>query len=68
MIVPRLRELFPSLADLRQSAMAILRGTGIGFGCGLIPGPAPVIATYAAYMVEKKSGIACGICGEKAKS
>ncbi len=53
-IVPRLRDLFPSLADLRQSATAILRGTGIGFGCGLIPGPAPVIATYAAYMVEKR--------------
>ncbi len=33
--------------------MRILRGTGIGFGVGLIPGPAPVIATYAAYMVEK---------------
>ena len=53
-IVPRLKDLFPGLADLRRSAMAILRGTGIGFGCGLIPGPAPVIATYAAYMVEKR--------------
>ncbi len=52
--VPRLRELFPSLADLKRSAGAILRGTGIGFGVGLIPGPAPVIATYAAYAVEKR--------------
>jgi putative tricarboxylic transport membrane protein len=34
--------------------MAILRGTGIGFGVGLIPGPAPVIATYASYMIEKR--------------
>jgi putative tricarboxylic transport membrane protein len=33
---------------------AILRGTGIGFFTGLIPGPAPVIATYAAYAVEKR--------------
>jgi putative tricarboxylic transport membrane protein len=53
-LVPRLRELFPSLADLRKSAMAILRGAGIGFGVGLIPGPAPVIATYSSYMVEKR--------------
>ncbi|MCJ7704286.1 MAG: tripartite tricarboxylate transporter permease [Desulfobacterales bacterium] len=53
-IVPRLRELYPSLQDLKKSIPAILRGTGIGFGVGLVPGPAPVIATYASYMIEKK--------------
>ncbi|MEW6530779.1 MAG: tripartite tricarboxylate transporter permease [Thermodesulfobacteriota bacterium] len=53
-VVPHLRELYPSLADLKESISAILRGTGIGFGAGLIPGPAPVIATYASYMVERK--------------
>ncbi len=53
-LVPRLRELFPSLEDLRKSIKAILRGTGIGFGVGLVPGPAPVIATYASYMIEKR--------------
>ena len=53
-IVPRFRDLYPSLQDLKASIGAILRGAGIGFGVGLIPGPAPVIATYASYMVEKK--------------
>jgi len=53
-LVPRLRELFPTLQDLKRSIGAILRGTGIGFGVGLVPGPAPVIATYASYMTEKK--------------
>jgi putative tricarboxylic transport membrane protein len=53
-LVPRLRELYPSLEDLRKSIKAILRGTGIGFAVGLVPGPAPVIATYTSYMVEKK--------------
>lgn len=53
-LVPRLRELYPSLQDLKRSFFAIIRGTGIGFGVGLIPGPAPVIATYASYMTEKK--------------
>jgi putative tricarboxylic transport membrane protein len=53
-LVPRLRELFPSLEDLRKSIKAILRGAGIGFGVGLVPGPAPVIATYASYMIEKR--------------
>jgi putative tricarboxylic transport membrane protein len=53
-IVPRLRDLYPTLDDLRRSIGSILRGTGIGFGVGLVPGPAPVIATYASYMVEKR--------------
>jgi putative tricarboxylic transport membrane protein len=53
-IVPRFRDLYPSLQDLKKSVGSILRGSGIGFGVGLVPGPAPVIATYASYMVEKK--------------
>jgi putative tricarboxylic transport membrane protein len=53
-LVPRFRELYPSLTDLKRAIGAILRGTGIGFGVGLIPGPAPVIATYASYTVEKR--------------
>jgi len=53
-IKPRLRELYPSLQDLKKSIGAIIRGTGIGFGIGLVPGPAPVIATYASYMTERK--------------
>ena len=52
--VPRLRDLYPSVADLKRAMGAILRGTGIGFFTGLIPGPAPVIATYGSYTVEKR--------------
>jgi len=54
-VVPRLRELYPSLADLKRSFLPILRGTGIGFGTGLLPGPAPVLATYASYVVERRT-------------
>lgn len=53
-IMPRFRELYPSLQDLKKSMGSILRGTLSGFGIGLVPGPAPVIATYASYMIEKK--------------
>ena len=53
--MPRLRDLYPSFQDLKQAIGAILRGAGIGFGVGLVPGPAPVIATYASYMVEKRT-------------
>lgn len=52
--VPRFRDLYPSAADLKRSIGAILRGTGIGFFTGLVPGPAPVLATYASYTVEKR--------------
>jgi putative tricarboxylic transport membrane protein len=53
-LVPRLAELYPTLRDIKRSIGAILRGAGIGFGVGLVPGPAPVIATYASYITEKK--------------
>jgi putative tricarboxylic transport membrane protein len=53
-LIPRLRELYPTLQDLKRSIAPILRGAGIGFGVGLVPGPAPVIATYSSYMVERK--------------
>ena len=53
-LVPRLRDLYPTLQDLKESIGAILRGTAAGFGIGLVPGPAPVIATYASYMIEKR--------------
>ncbi|MEW5912265.1 MAG: tripartite tricarboxylate transporter permease [Thermodesulfobacteriota bacterium] len=52
--IPRLRELYPSGQDLKKSALPILRGSGVGFGVGLVPGPAPVIATYSSYMIERK--------------
>ncbi len=53
-LVPRLRELYPTLDDLKKSIKPILRGSGVGFGVGLVPGPAPVIATYSSYMIERK--------------
>jgi putative tricarboxylic transport membrane protein len=53
-LVPRFRDLYPSLQDLKKAIGAIVRGAGIGFGIGLVPGPAPVIATYASYMTERR--------------
>ena len=53
-IAERIRRVLPSAADLRQSLPAILRGTGIGFFLGLLPGCAPSITVFVAYDVEKK--------------
>ena len=53
-ITERIREVFPGRADLRQALPAILRGTGIGFLLGLLPGCAPGVTVFLAYDVEKK--------------
>ena len=50
----RLRDMRPSRADLRRSAMPILRGTILGSLCSLIPGTGPTIASFVSYAVEKK--------------
>jgi putative tricarboxylic transport membrane protein len=46
--------LLPTLQDWKDSAMPITRGTILGFLVGAIPGLNVVIATFAAYAVEKK--------------
>ncbi|AUN31396.1 tripartite tricarboxylate transporter permease [Niveispirillum cyanobacteriorum] len=46
--------LMPTWADIKQSAMPILRGTGIGSVLGILPGNGAVLAPYASYTLEKK--------------
>jgi len=53
-ITQKITNLLPSRADLRRSLPAILRGTGIGFFLGLLPGCAPSVTVFVAYDVEKK--------------
>ena len=53
-IAEKIRNIFPSLADIRQCLPAIVRGTGIGFLLGLLPGCAPSITVFLAYDTEKK--------------
>jgi putative tricarboxylic transport membrane protein len=49
-----LRELIPTRDDVRRSVLPIVRGTGIGFFLGLIPGVGAVVPTVMSYIVEKK--------------
>jgi putative tricarboxylic transport membrane protein len=53
-IAEKIRNVFPGWADLWQAAPAILRGTGIGFLLGLLPGCAPGVTVFMAYDAEKK--------------
>ncbi len=50
----RISNLLPTLRDWKDSALAILRGTFIGFFLGILPGGGAVIASFAAYAVEKR--------------
>jgi TctA family transporter len=46
--------LWPSVADLKQSFGAMVRGTAIGTIFGILPGGGPTIAAFSAYSLEKK--------------
>src|SRR5579872_3739954 len=50
----RFRDMRPSLAELKQSFMPMLRGTLIGTLFGAMPGTGPTITTFIAYAVETK--------------
>ena len=49
-----LTNLWPRRDELPLVGKAIVRGTGIGFVLGLIPGVGAVIPTFLAYITEKK--------------
>jgi len=53
-IFKEVKRIWPSLRDLRESIFPILRGSGIGFLLGLVPGGGTVISTFASYTIEKK--------------
>ena len=46
--------LLPTVADLKQSALPILRGTGLGAALGILPGNGAVLGPFAAYTLEKR--------------
>jgi putative tricarboxylic transport membrane protein len=45
---------WPSLADIRYSTPAILRGTALGSLLGVLPGGGALLAAFGAYTLEKK--------------
>ncbi len=50
----RVKNLMPSMDDLKRSIGPILRGTALGSFFGVLPGTGPAIASFSSYMVEKK--------------
>jgi putative tricarboxylic transport membrane protein len=54
LITTKVKGLFPTLEDWRQSLGAIFRGTGLGFFLGILPGGGAVLASFVSYAVEKR--------------
>jgi len=50
----KVKGLLPTLEDWARSIRAILRGTGIGFFLGILPGGGAVIASFVSYAIEKR--------------
>ena len=50
----RLIELLPNRADWRASALPILRGTGLGFFLGLLPGGGATLSSFSSYVLERR--------------
>jgi putative tricarboxylic transport membrane protein len=54
LLAERIRGLWPTAADWRASWKPILRGSGLGFLLGLVPGGGPVTAAFMSYAVERR--------------
>jgi putative tricarboxylic transport membrane protein len=50
----KIKDLFPNREEWRRSLGAIVRGTLLGFFLGVIPGGGTIIASFAAYGLEKR--------------
>src|SRR6185295_19066102 len=50
----KLKDMWPSRAEIRQCVPAMLRGTVLGSVLGVLPGGGAALSSFAAYALEKK--------------
>jgi putative tricarboxylic transport membrane protein len=55
LVTRKITHLWPTLKDWAISKWSILRGSGVGFLVGLLPGGGAVIASLLSYAVEKRA-------------
>ncbi len=48
------RNLLPNREDWKRSLWPVVRGSGLGFGIGVLPGGMPAVASLVSYAVEKR--------------
>ncbi len=54
LLMQKLKSLMPNREEIRRSIPAVLRGTTIGSLLGVLPGGGALLASFAAYGLEKK--------------
>ena len=54
LLAEKIRGLFPTRADWKASLAPMLRGSGLGFLLGLVPGGGPITASFISYAVEQR--------------
>ncbi|MGE3928100.1 MAG: tripartite tricarboxylate transporter permease, partial [Lautropia sp.] len=53
-LAAKIRGLLPTMADMKASAMPIVRGTALGSLLGILPGGGAVLSSFSSYALEKK--------------
>ncbi|QOT80891.1 tripartite tricarboxylate transporter permease [Cupriavidus basilensis] len=73
----RIRDMRPSLAELKTAFWPMVRGTAVGTVFGAMPGTGPTITTFVAYALERKisktpekfgTGMIAGVAGPEASA
>ncbi|MBU1360055.1 MAG: tripartite tricarboxylate transporter permease [Gammaproteobacteria bacterium] len=73
----RIRDMRPSLAELKEAFWPMVRGTAVGTVFGAMPGTGPTITTFIAYALERKisktpekfgTGMIAGVASPEASS
>ena len=54
-LTTKIKNVFPTMADLARSGWAMFRGSVIGFLVGILPGGGAVLSSLISYAVEKKA-------------
>jgi len=53
-LTTKIKNVFPTLVDLARSGWAMVRGSLIGFGVGILPGGGAVLSSLISYAIERK--------------
>lgn len=53
-LTTKIKNIFPTIADLVRSGWAMVRGSAIGFMVGILPGGGAVLSSLVSYAVEKR--------------
>jgi putative tricarboxylic transport membrane protein len=74
-LTTKIKNVFPTMADLKESAWPMVRGSVIGFVIGILPGGGAVLSSLISYAIEKKvsahpeefgQGAIAGVAGPEA--